>query len=284
MKQRIKIWHPMALALLTGALLFCGTESAREGTAQAQAPVPAAGPALSSPALTVRQGEGSPAGSADGGGQALFIEVKDKDKISANVKNRPLDELLRTMSQKNLFEIRGPLPRGEGITVEFSNLTLEQALKKLMKGYNYVLMDQGASRKPLLMVMGPATRGAYGEQGQAQPAPQPVVNQPPVQNAPNAPPAPAIGQPGPPPQRVPRVPPAAGQEAGIPPGQPQQPVAQPVVNQPQPGAPPEVNSGPPNAGGQAAGQPQPEQPPVQGGQAGEAPVPSSVTNALPSGF
>ena len=296
------------MALATGGSLLCGWESALEAAAPAQAPVPAAATAQSSPGSTVRQGEGSPPASPEGAGQALFIEVKDKDRISARVKNRPLDELLRIMSQKNLFEIKGPVPRGEAITVEFSNLTLDQALKKLMKGYNYVLVDQGASRKPLLMVMGQATRGTNGEQGQAPPTPQPVINHPlPPGGGSSAPPAPAVQQPVSAPfQKAPRPAPAPGQEGGSPSSPPQAPVAQPVVNQPQPvvnqpqpvvnqsqpvvnqpqpGSPPAVSSNVPGPVEGPTGQPQPQQqPPAQGAQTGETPVPGSMNDALPAGF
>jgi len=293
-KQRIRKWQPLLVALVTGGSLLCWWESALGAAAPAQAPVPAAGPAQSSPGSTVRQGEGSPPASPDGAGQALFIEVKDKDRISARVKNRPLDELLRIMSQKNLFEIKGPVPRGEAITVEFSNLTLDQALKKLMKGYNYVLVDQGASRKPLLMVMGQATRGTNGEQGQGPPTPQPVINQPlPPGGGSSAPPAPAVQQPVSAPfQKAPRPAPAPGQEGGSPSSPPQAPVAQPVVNQPQPvvnqpqpGSPPAVSSNVPGPVEGPTGQPQPQQqPPAQGAQTGETPVPGSMNDALPAGF
>jgi hypothetical protein len=82
----------------------------------------------------VLQGKSPQVVPPDGASQAPFIEVKDRDRISASAKNRPLDELLRILSQKDLFEIKGPVPQREGITVEFSNLTLEQAPKELMRG------------------------------------------------------------------------------------------------------------------------------------------------------
>jgi hypothetical protein len=301
MKRRIREWQALAAALVAVASLLWGWESALKAAAPAQAPVPAAGQTPSHPASTARQGEGASAASAEDSGQALFIEVKEKDRISASVKNRPLDQLLRIMSQKNLFEIKGPLPQGEAITVQFSNLTLEQALKQVMKGYNYALVDQGTSRKPVLMVMGPATGGASGAQGQTLPTPQPMIRQPQAPGGgPPAPPAPAVEQPGSmPPQRGLRNAPAPAQEGGSPPSQPQAPVAQPVVNQsqpvlsqpqqgvnqPQPGSPPGVTSGAPSQGEAPAGQPRSQQqPPAQGPQTGEAPVPGSMNDTLPKGF
>ena len=290
MKQRTKIWQPLIVALLAGALLFSGWESALEAAAPDQPPVPAPRPAQSRTALPVRQGEGFPAASPDGAGLAPSIEVKDKDRISASAKNRPLDELLRIMSEKNLFEIRGPLPRGEAITVEFSNLTLEQALKKLMRGYNYVLMDQGTSRKPALIVIGQVTRGPSAEQGPSPQAPQRVINQPRAPEGSLVPPTPAGEQPGPGFQRGQPPVPAGAQTGGAPTNRPPEPVPQEPANQPQPNGPPGASGVAPKPGEGAAQQPlqQPQQqPPTPAAPAGEAPVPTSpgsVTDTLPKGF
>ena len=97
-------------------------------------------------------------------GQLLAIAVSPDDRISADIKERPLAETLRAMADKKLFDIKGPLPTGEEITAQFSDLTLDQAIKKLMRGYNYVLMEQGVSQKPVLILIGKVQRGAYGEQ------------------------------------------------------------------------------------------------------------------------
>jgi hypothetical protein len=86
--------------------------------------------------------------------QTPTIEITREAKITANIENKPLHEALRMMASKNLFEIKGAVPAGEPVTVRLSNVTLDEALKKLMRGYNYVLVSQGTSKKPSLMVMG----------------------------------------------------------------------------------------------------------------------------------
>ncbi len=93
---------------------------------------------------------------AEGGETAKTstIEITKEAKITATIENKPLQEALRMMAEKNLFEIRGTVPAGEPVTVHFSNVTLDEALKKLMRGYNYVIMSQGTSQKPSLTVMG----------------------------------------------------------------------------------------------------------------------------------
>ena len=309
----MKIWQPLTWALATGAVLLCGCASAL-AAAPAYGPLPPGGPPVQSrPASPALQGEDPQVVSPDGASQAPFIEVKDQDRISASAKNRPLDELLRILSQRDLFEIKGPVPQGEGITVEFSNLTLEQALKKLMRGYNYALLDQVTSRKPVLMVMGQVMRGASAEQGPSPQTPQPVTNQPRVPNGPPAPSPPPGEQPGPVPQRdrapVPAEAQAGGTPATPPPGQvvQQQGAVQPQPNnpaqrpggeaaeqpqqqqgavQPQPNNnPPGVTNATPKLGGETAEQPQ-QQPPGQGGQTGEggAGTGNSLNSSLPQGF
>jgi len=90
---------------------------------------------------------GEPAGTST-------ITVSGDQRISVNFDNRALSEILRMMSGKKLFDINGPVPPGEPMTIAFTELTLEQALKKMLRGYNYILMDRSPEQRPLLMVMG----------------------------------------------------------------------------------------------------------------------------------
>lgn len=90
--------------------------------------------------------------------------------IDADIKG-PLSETLRAMADKRLFDIRGPMPAGEEVSMQFSGLTLDEALKKLMRGYNYVLMEQGNAQKPVLVLLGRIQRGTYNEQASQQARP-----------------------------------------------------------------------------------------------------------------
>jgi hypothetical protein len=114
----------------------------------------------------------------DGAKRVPVIEVTKEHKISAKVENRPLNEVLRMMSDMKLFDIKGALPSGEPLSANFTDLCLDQALKKMMRGYNYALMDQGTSQKPLLMVMGRIERAKSSEVSPPQPPP-PSSNQAP---------------------------------------------------------------------------------------------------------
>jgi hypothetical protein len=99
------------------------------------------------------------------------IEITRGTRITADIENKPLQEALRMMAEKNLFEIQGAVPAGEPVTVRFSNATLDEALKKVLRGYNYVLVSQGASKKPSLMVIGQIQPGSRTTKGTPTPTP-----------------------------------------------------------------------------------------------------------------
>ncbi len=215
------------------------------------------------------------------------IAITRDDKISADIKAYPLNETLRAMAAKRLFDIQGPLPTGEEITVQFSGATLDEALKKLMRGYNYVLMDQGASRRPVLMLIGKIQRGAStppsSQPAQAEPQaanpPVPAQNPPPVLQA-AIPPQPVplnrraapIGPPGS----------AAAPGAAVNPG-----AAGPQEAQPNPVPPPvgqvPVQAQPAPQAGQGQAQAQPQGQADAGGPNGRDLPPSSFPQGESTG-
>ena len=81
------------------------------------------------------------------------------------------------MSEKKLFEIMGSVPSGEEITLYFSGLTLREAMGKLLRRYNYVLM-QRPSKEPLLILMGRIERRVYTEKA----TPDAALHRPPPDN------------------------------------------------------------------------------------------------------
>jgi len=92
--------------------------------------------------------------------------------LSFDIDHSPAQEMLGTMAKKGLIEIKGAVPGGEPLSFHFDHLTLEQVLAKIMKGYNYVLVEQGKNRPPLLTIMGRVSRGASGPQKAPEPPPQ----------------------------------------------------------------------------------------------------------------
>lgn len=95
-------------------------------------------------------------------GPVLNLSSTDST-MSADMEDRPLNEALRNMAEKGIIEIDGRMPGGEPLTLHFTHLTLDEALSKIMRGYNYVVVDRekrgrlcsrswerscGAGRKP----------------------------------------------------------------------------------------------------------------------------------------
>jgi hypothetical protein len=135
---------------------------------QNMSPQPNRAGTIPSPAPGISAGPGQNTGQAPKSTNRPPVIAITGGGIDADIQG-PLSETLRAMADKRLFEIRGPMPAGEEITVQFSGLTLDEALKKLMRGYNYVLMEQAGGQKPVLVLLGRIQRSA----GSAQ-SPQPV--------------------------------------------------------------------------------------------------------------
>jgi hypothetical protein len=201
-----------------------------------------------------------------------LIAVSSDGRISANVQDRPLGEMLRLMSEKKLFEIQGSLPIGTLVTMQFSDLTLEQVFNRMMRGYNYAAIKEEVSDKRVLIVLGEARRIEYREPAK----PAQALNQSrgaPAQALSNAPDAKAANLSGPariqqPPAPTNAANPASplgpSQAAGAPPvpaaeqkglGQPL--AIAPTTRQPDVGAP-----GPPTGSGAAATAPKTENVPA----------------------
>jgi hypothetical protein len=118
------------------------------------------------------------------------------------------------MADKRLFSMAGATGgANEPLTLHFSKLTLSEALVKMLRGYSYVLVDEGKGRLPVLTVMGktqrttpapekagtdptPGNRAEQRAGGRPEPAPPPPdVAMPPVQpRPPLAPPQPQNNQ------------------------------------------------------------------------------------------
>jgi hypothetical protein len=97
------------------------------------------------------------------GATAPILDLSLADAtMSADMDDRPLDEVLRLMADRGLIEVKGRIPGGEPLTLHFRRLTLDQALSRIMRGYNYVVIEQGKARAPLLTVMGKVERGSPG--------------------------------------------------------------------------------------------------------------------------
>ncbi len=161
------------------------------GRPEAKQPLKGEAPASKAP----EQAPGPVASAAQG----LTIALGRDGTISVNVKNRPLGEMLRLMAEKHLFEIQGALPRtalAVPVTMEFSDLTLNQVFHKMMRGYNYAVITEDVSDKRVLIVLGEIKRVEYRElvgpaQGPGRPEQTPQQS---AAAAPVAAAAPAAGE------------------------------------------------------------------------------------------
>jgi hypothetical protein len=218
-------------------------------------------------------------------GEPQDIKARSERTVTLQAVDVPLNEVLSILAKNIPMEIRGTVPSQDRITVNFSHLSLEEALSRIMKGYNYVLMRADESAKPLLVVMNKISRTIQTE---------------PVSVVPGATgPAPGAGamapQAGPARPGIQQIHPGQGREASSPVGGPagmgqpvpQRPEPQPVFpgsvpatgpNPPLPGVPMGPGALPP---GTAAG------PGVSSSIAGGAPpvpfTPPGTMNAPPQG-
>ena len=104
-------------------------------------------------------------------GELQDTKVRDERRVTLQVADVPLNEVLSILAKNVPLEIRGTVPSQERITVQFSNLTLEEALSRIMRGFNYVLVRPEESAKPLLVVMNKIERSIRNEPASAGPVP-----------------------------------------------------------------------------------------------------------------
>ena len=86
-------------------------------------------------------------------GQDVF-SVTNEGRITAHITDMPLGQALEALSRSTPLDIRGSVPEDERLTLRFSRLTLGEALREMMAGYNYVLMTPKAQEKPILLILG----------------------------------------------------------------------------------------------------------------------------------
>lgn len=84
--------------------------------------------------------------------------VTDDGRITAHMTDLPLPQALAALSRSVPLEIRGSVAVDEKLTLHFSGLTLGEALREMMAGYNYVIITPEGQDKPVLVVMGKAEK------------------------------------------------------------------------------------------------------------------------------
>jgi hypothetical protein len=103
-----------------------------------------------------------------------MFNLSNNGLISVNINNKPLNEVLRSLSSKFSIELKGYSVGDEAVNMRLYNISLDEMLKRMMRGYNYVLIKPESSQKYVLMVLSKAERTAVSSL-------PPAVASPPVQ-------------------------------------------------------------------------------------------------------
>jgi hypothetical protein len=117
-------------------------------------------------------------------GEPRDSKTRNEKTVSLQVVDVPLNEVLDILAKSIPMDIRGTVPSHERVTVRFSDLTLEEALSRIMRGYNYVLVRPDESARALLVVMNkiePTTRREPASVATVPAAPVPAPGTMPVQ-------------------------------------------------------------------------------------------------------
>ncbi len=87
--------------------------------------------------------------------------IRNDRKIDVQINNLPMSEALKDLAAKIPLEFKGISVGNEIITLNLSSVSLEEILKRLMRGYNYVVIKPESSEKTIVMVLGRAERTKY---------------------------------------------------------------------------------------------------------------------------
>jgi hypothetical protein len=99
--------------------------------------------------------------------QSTFSVTKE-NRIEAHANNLPLNEAVSSLASRFSLEVKGIGLSNEPINLDLSDITLEELLKRLLRGYNYALVRPENADKGILMILGRADRTRYVD----APAPQ----------------------------------------------------------------------------------------------------------------
>ena len=105
-------------------------------------------------------------------GPNLF-EVSKDGAIKGSFHNVPLSDVLKSLSHSASFDLKGPYTSSEPISGTFSDLTLDEALKRVLRGYNYVFVNPEKTGRPVLILLGKTSRATYPETKAPAPSAQP---------------------------------------------------------------------------------------------------------------
>jgi hypothetical protein len=103
--------------------------------------------------------------------------VSGDSTVSVQLNNMALNEALKELARKFSLEVRGIPVSPEPVTMNVSASTLDETLRRMLRGYNYVLIRPEDTGKTILMVLSKAGRGAAGPDVPAQAIAPPASSQ-----------------------------------------------------------------------------------------------------------
>jgi hypothetical protein len=99
-----------------------------------------------------------------------MFEVDKEGGITSMLTNASLQEVLKNFCSTFKLDLKGATASDETISLTITKGTFDETLKRLMRGYNYVLMQDATSAKLSLMLLGKADRRKYIEGSAGAPA------------------------------------------------------------------------------------------------------------------
>jgi hypothetical protein len=93
-----------------------------------------------------------------------MFEIDDQKKINARITNTPLQDVLKDLCSTFNVEIKRMPHTDEMVSLTITEATLDETLKRLLRGYNYVYIQDTEYAKPAIMVFGKTERSKYAEE------------------------------------------------------------------------------------------------------------------------
>ena len=92
------------------------------------------------------------------GAEGFSITQTGKGTINLKADNTPLNEVVRGLGVRCGFDLKGMSPSNERVSMQLSNTSVDETLRKLLRGFNYVLIKAEGSARGSLMVLGKTER------------------------------------------------------------------------------------------------------------------------------
>jgi hypothetical protein len=90
----------------------------------------------------------------------ISVQKTNGGTISLKAENAPLREVINELSLKCGFDLKGILLSADSVDLKLSDSSLDETLRRLLRGYNYVVISGEESQRGSLMILSKAERVA----------------------------------------------------------------------------------------------------------------------------